>query len=358
MFKVSEVNQSKDSPKHSSLHLFCSAAPTVTRFNLDIHDLVKDAFDKQDKTKTVDIFQVMAEAMNKNKTSQFKSDFSRLNFSNEEAKHYSPATMAAAKKFKKFLGNRLKPEPTFSEKLIPSSSSLNKENDNHIDFKYQSVTAPNSPYFNRGILSETSPKKESKEARTKQMINAAVIPCTITLKVPGDQKRTIMTSSKEPNRYSSKIRNSMSYMKEAAGMKNKEENGGLDTSNKISHGHLANNCDEEKRDGKIHKYSNYSHSDHGGDVCRQNQTMGSSQGKGVHPPGTDLACDKSSPVKDQNPSGESEMAALYPIHRKILERNAIRSSVSASAPADAVINASCQKLTSVRRPNQVTSGWI
>ena len=108
--------------------------------------------------------------------------------------------MAAAKKFKKFLGNRLKPEPT-CVKLLPSSSSLNKENDNHIDFKYQSLTAPNSPYLNRGILSETSPKKESKEARTKQMINAAVIPCTITLKVPGDQKRTITTSSKEPNRY-------------------------------------------------------------------------------------------------------------------------------------------------------------
>ena len=80
----------------------------------------------------------------------------------------------------------------------------------------------------------------------------------------------------------------MSYMKEAAGMKNKEENGGLDTSNKRSHGHLANNCDEDKRDGKIHKYSNYSHSDHGGDVCRQNQTMDSSPEKGVHPAGTDL----------------------------------------------------------------------
>ena len=83
----------------------------------------------------------------------------------------------------------------------------------------------------------------------------------------------------------------------------------------------------------------------------------SSPGKGVHPAGTDIACDKSSPGKDQNPSGESEMAALSPIHR-LLERNAIRSSVSASAPAEAATNASCSKLTSVRRPNQVTSGWI
>ena len=92
--------------------MFCSAAPTVTRFNLDIHDLVKDAFDKQDKTNSLDIFQVMADVMNK--TSHFQSDFSRLHFSNEETKQYSPAPMAAAKKFK----FSLKPEPTFSEKLL------------------------------------------------------------------------------------------------------------------------------------------------------------------------------------------------------------------------------------------------
>ena len=65
----------------------------------------------------------------------------------------------------------------------------------------------------------------------------------------------------------------MSYMQEAAGMKNKEYNGGLDTSNKRPHCHLDNNFEEDKRDGKIHKYSNYSHSDHGADVCRQNQPM-------------------------------------------------------------------------------------
>merc|ERR1719186_1489257 len=123
--------------------------------------------------------------------------------------------MAAAKKFKRFLGKRIKPEPSFGEKLLPSGSHSNKENDNHMDFKYQSLTAPNSPYLNRGILSDTSPKKEIKEALNNQMINAAVIPCTITLKVPGDQKRTITTSSREPNRYSSKIRNSTSYIKEA-----------------------------------------------------------------------------------------------------------------------------------------------
>ena len=80
----------------------------------------------------------------------------------------------------------------------------------------------------------------------------------------------------------------MSYMKEAAGMKNKEENGGLDPSNKRSHYQPSNNCEEDKRDGKIQKYSNYSHSDHRGDVCRQNQTMDSSPEKGVHPAGTDL----------------------------------------------------------------------
>lgn len=61
----------------------------------------------------------------------------------------------------------------------------------------------------------------------------------------------------------------MSYMKEATGRKNKEENGGLETSNKRSDCHLSNNCEEDKRDGKIHKYSNYLHSGYGGDVCRQ-----------------------------------------------------------------------------------------
>lgn len=34
-------------------------------FNLDIHDLMKDSLDKQDKSKTVDIFQVMADAIQK-----------------------------------------------------------------------------------------------------------------------------------------------------------------------------------------------------------------------------------------------------------------------------------------------------
>merc|ERR1712130_1101207 len=34
-------------------------------FNVDIHDLVKDAFAKQDNTKKVDIFKVMADAINK-----------------------------------------------------------------------------------------------------------------------------------------------------------------------------------------------------------------------------------------------------------------------------------------------------
>ena len=149
----------------------------------------------------------------------------------------------------------------------------------------------------------------------------------------------------------------MSYMKEAAGMKNKEENGGLDPSNNRSHCHLANNYEEDNRDGKIHKYWNYLNSDHSGDACRQNQTMDSSPEKGVHPAGTDLACDKYSLGKDMNPSGESEMAVLCPIHR-LLEINAIRSSVSASGPAEAATNASCSKLTLVRRPNQVTSGLI
>merc|ERR1719264_1874679 len=61
-------------------------------FNVDIHDLVKDAFAKQDNTKKVDIFKVMADAINKNSKSN------KIN--------YSPATITAAKKFKRSLGHK------------------------------------------------------------------------------------------------------------------------------------------------------------------------------------------------------------------------------------------------------------
>ena len=304
----------------------------------------------------------MAEAMNKNKTSQFQSEFSRLNFNNEEAKQYSPATMAAAKKFKRFLGKRLKPEPMFNEKLLPNTSSLNKEHSNHIDFKYQSLTAPNSPYLNRGILSEASPKEEAKESRSKQMINAAVIPCTITLKVPGDQERTITTSLREPNRYSSQVRNSASYMKESAETGKKEGRAVELATDKTSNFQQENNCKEDQPDETIHKYTYKSQahnplSDQDSSKCRQNQAMVSSPEKGVHQPKTDTTCDQSCLGKEPTLSGDSEMAALSPIHR-LLERNAVRPAGPGSNSEETMASVPCSKLTSVRRPNQVTSGWI
>ena len=145
-----------------------------------------------------------------------------------------------------------------------------------------------------------------------------------------------------------------------ADIKNKEENGGHDTSNKKFSFPLENNYDEETQEGRIYKYTNYSQtpnspSDHGGDQCRQNQPAVSSPGKGVHQAGTDLAHDQSSPGMDKSLSGDSEMAALSPIHR-LLERNALRSAGAVTPPDETA--ATCSKLTSVRRPNQVTSGWI
>ena len=63
-------------------------------FTVEIYDLLKDSLDKQDRNTSVDIFQVMAEAMHKSKTNQINSN-------------YSPATVAAASKFKRFLGRQL-----------------------------------------------------------------------------------------------------------------------------------------------------------------------------------------------------------------------------------------------------------
>ena len=94
---------------------------------------MKDSLDKQDKSKTVDIFQVMADAIQKEifhskfqslkmlNTSNIRSsklhsifltEFSsqsknnQINFgpSVDASQQYSPATLAAAKKFKRFLG--------------------------------------------------------------------------------------------------------------------------------------------------------------------------------------------------------------------------------------------------------------
>ena len=96
-------------------------------FTLEIYDLLKDSLDKQDKNKSVDIFQVMAEAMHKSKNCQqspsgggkkknplptMSKTFSGFSTNSD----YSPATMVAANKFKRFLGKHLKSNGT-EEKL-------------------------------------------------------------------------------------------------------------------------------------------------------------------------------------------------------------------------------------------------
>ena len=67
-------------------------------FTLEIYDLLKDSLDKQNRNTSVDIFQVMAEAMHKSKNNQ-------INF--ENTSDSPPATVAAASKFKRFLGKHL-----------------------------------------------------------------------------------------------------------------------------------------------------------------------------------------------------------------------------------------------------------
>ena len=100
-------------------------------FTLEIYDLLKDSLDKQDKNKSVDIFQVMAEAMQKTKSSQQPTiDFT----SNSD---YSPATVVAASKFKRFLGKHLKTNGT---EEVRCGGNTN----NNIS-QFSSNTAPCSP---------------------------------------------------------------------------------------------------------------------------------------------------------------------------------------------------------------------
>ena len=99
-------------------------------FTLEIYDLLKDSLDKQDKNKSVDIFQVMAEAMQKTKSSQQPAiDFT----SNSD---YSPATVVAAGKFKRFLGKHLKSNGTEDVRIGGTNNNI---------AQYSSTTAPCSP---------------------------------------------------------------------------------------------------------------------------------------------------------------------------------------------------------------------
>ena len=96
-------------------------------FTLEIYDLLKDSLDKQDKNKSVDIFQVMAEAMQKTSKSNQPKEF-------DASADYSPATVVAAGKFKRFLGKHLK-----------QSESSN----NNIHHQQGSSTAPCSPQHSK-----------------------------------------------------------------------------------------------------------------------------------------------------------------------------------------------------------------
>ena len=155
-------------------------------FNVDIHDLVKDAFAKQDNTKKVDIFKVMADAINKNsKSNKMNSQLNHIQFSNEESINYSPATITAAKKFKRSLVHKKTGETNGKR-----ASSVRKENGRAVSLK-KTGSSPNSRGIGRtAILANDSPPLTSspsagaKEGMNTQMLNAAVIPCTITLNVP------------------------------------------------------------------------------------------------------------------------------------------------------------------------------
>ena len=181
-------------------------------FNVDIHDLVKDAFAKQDNTKKVDIFKVMADAINKNsKSNKMNSQLTQLNhiqFSNEESINYSPATITAAKKFKRSLGHKARAAETNGKR----ASSVRKENgpvNNNSSKRPVSLkkrgSSPNSRGGRTAILANdsttplTSPSAGAKEGMNTQMLNAAVIPCTITLNVPAENNVAAKTDSEEEN---------------------------------------------------------------------------------------------------------------------------------------------------------------
>ena len=156
-------------------------------FNVDIHDLVKDAFAKQDNTKTVDIFKVMAEAINKNsKSNQINQQLNHIQFSNEESMAaYSPATITAAKKFKRSLSAK----PT--EQTNGRRATVTQEN-GPMGLAQQASIKASPRSRGRGVLSsDTSPPPSTtgtRDALNAQMLSAAVIPCTITLNVPAERK--------------------------------------------------------------------------------------------------------------------------------------------------------------------------
>ena len=161
-------------------------------FNVDIHDLVKDAFAKQDNTKKVDIFKVMADAINKNsKSNKINSQLNHIQFSNEETINYSPTTITAAKKFKRSLGHKAARAAETNGKRAPVRKENGPVNNNSLKrpASLKKTGSPNSRGGRTAILGEpASPSAGAKDGGLNtQMLNAAVIPCTITLNVPADR---------------------------------------------------------------------------------------------------------------------------------------------------------------------------
>ena len=232
-------------------------------FNVDIHDLVKDAFSKQDTSKTVDIFKVMAEAINKNsKSNQINAELNHIKFTNEDSLDYSSTTITAAKQFKRSLANKKSAPETNGR---PTSG---KQNGPTSEYIVQSVTSPVSRSLLANHVSTTSapsPTLKAAKQLNVQMLKAAVIPCTITVNVPR------ATEEEEDE-------------------------------------------EEEEEEGT---------------------------------------------TKELRRSSETLLLSEAGLKQRLLERTAVRSLGGSQGSLETIDpEGRCSKLTSVRRTNQVTSGWI
>lgn len=127
-------------------------------FTLEIYDLLKDSLDKQDKNKSVDIFQVMAEAMHKTSKNSQQPAVGYVPSSD-----YSPATVVAANKFKRFLGKHLKQEEKSANNNVP---------------QYGSNTAPCSPHrrkLKQARQSDLSSSLDVGEADNNEAVSSDIV---------------------------------------------------------------------------------------------------------------------------------------------------------------------------------------
>lgn len=265
-------------------------------FNIDIHDLVKDVFDKQDKSKTVDIFQVMAEAIHK-KNYKSTPALNHIKFQNEGSIDYSPATILAAKKFKRYLGKRLKP-PTRENTQDCKQSRSN-------DVAKKSMSNPASPFTGRGILAsaESLPSSPAnhlqKGRRGSQMLSSSAHPCTITLNVP-----TLDAEMPENN-----------------------EVGLCKTVAKVK-GNNSNLSETNKDRPKIKPYAIKDAVNNGEDLRKRSRTNAAYK-----------------PLQNMSP-GKPDVSDCQSNNHSSQMKNSKRTAEL------------CSKLSMVHKPDQVTSGWI